>query len=183
MRLMSGAAVAAVTAGSVLLVSGVASAAPSAGTLGFDTITPAEGSDTEPMSSRTSAPCPSGSEAADLTITGPVGADPATATFPATNPYPLTTIDGIQFSTTGPFVQQFRKVLRDAAAERGKTIQTGEYNLTTHCMDQFGFTVFGTFTAGLNFDTPTHYTVIPSSTPGPTPTPTPTPTSEPTPTP
>src|SRR5581483_2682042 len=79
-RLVSGAVVVAVTAGSALLVSSVANAAPPAGTLGFNTITPAEGTDSTAMSSTTSGPCPTEAKAADLQITGPVGADPTVAT-------------------------------------------------------------------------------------------------------
>ncbi|MGH3800580.1 MAG: hypothetical protein ACRDTD_10680, partial [Pseudonocardiaceae bacterium] len=65
----------------------------------------------------------------------------------------------------------------------GKTIQVGEYHLTTNCLDELGLESLGTFTAGLIFDTPTHYTVIPNGTPGPTPTPEVTPTPVVTPTP
>jgi hypothetical protein len=193
-RLLSGAVVTTVTAGTALLMNGVANAAPPAGTLGSDTISPSQGADTTPMSSMTSAGCTPDSEAADLTIVGPVGADgtaPETATFPSSDPFPVTTIGGAetgQFSTAGPFTQQFRVTLKAAAQSRGTMIQTGEYDLTTHCMDQFGFTVFGTFTAGIIFDTPTHYSVIanagtPTPTPVVTPTPTPTPVVTPTPTP
>lgn len=186
-RLTAGAVVVAVTAGSALLVNGVANAERPAGTLGFNTISPASGTDTTPMSSMTSAACPSQTVTSDLTIVGPIGADPATATFPPDNPFPVQTIDNIQVSTTGPFVQQFRLILREAAAQRSKTIQPGEYDLTTHCMDEFGLETFGTFAAGINFDTPTHYTVLsnasPSPTPGPSESPSPPPTSTPVPTP
>jgi hypothetical protein len=192
MRLLPGVVAVTVTAGSVLLVNGVANADPSAGTLGSDTITPAEGSDIVPMAAKTSAGCTPDSATADLTIVGPVGADrtaPDTATFPSSKPFPVTTLGGAetgQFSTAGPFTQQFRLLLRDAATQRGTTIQTGEYDLTTHCMDEFGFTVLGTFTAGLVFDSPTHYTVIgnaPSPSPTGEPTPSPSPTLQPSPSP
>jgi hypothetical protein len=193
MRLLSGVVVATVTAGSTLLMNGVANADPPAGTLGSDTITPVQGTDIVPMAAMTSAGCTPDPVTADLTIIGPVGADgtaPDTATFPSSKPFPVTTIGGTetgQFSTLGAFTQQFRLLLRDAAIQRGTTIQVGEYDLTTHCMDQFGFTVLGTFTAGLVFDTPTHYTVIQNGTPTPPPSPTvvptPPPTGEPTPSP
>jgi hypothetical protein len=188
-RLVSGAVVVAVTAGSALLVSSVANAAPPAGTLGFNTITPAEGTDSTAMSSTTSGPCPTEAKAADLQITGPVGADPTVATFPPDNPFQVTTLNSISFSTEGSFTQQLNPVLLDAAQSRGKTIQVGEYDLTTRCLDRFGFTVLGTFTAGIVFDTPTHYTAIPNGSPSPTPTvtvvpsPTPTVTVVPSPTP
>jgi hypothetical protein len=192
MRLLPGMVAVTVTAGSVLLVNGVANADRPAGTLGSDTITPAEGSDIVPMAAKTSAGCTPDSATADLTIVGPVGADgtaPDTATFPSSKPFPVTTLGGAetgQFSTAGPFTQQFRLLLRDAATQRGTTIQTGEYDLTTHCMDEFGFTVLGTFTSGLVFDSPTHYTVIgnvPSPSPTGEPTPSPSPTLQPSPSP
>jgi hypothetical protein len=53
-------------------------------------------------------------------------------------------------------------------------------------MDEFGFTVLGTFTSGLVFDSPTHYTVIgnvPSPSPTGEPTPSPSPTLQPSPSP
>jgi hypothetical protein len=186
MRLLPGMVAVTVTAGSVLLVNGVANADRPAGTLGSDTITPAEGSDIVPMAAKTSAGCTPDSATADLTIVGPVGADgtaPDTATFPSSKPFPVTTLGGAetgQFSTAGPFTQQFRLLLRDAATQRGTTIQTGEYDLTTHCMDEFGFTVLGTFTSGLVFDSPTHYTVI-GNVPSPSPTGEPTPSPSPAP--
>ncbi len=190
-RVVSGAVVVAVTGGSALLVNGVAGAAPPPGTVGSLTITPAEGDDNARMSAQTSGPCPSNAKLADLIIEGPVGPDgttaPDTATFPSSNPYPVTSVDSIQFSTTTPFVQQFNKTIKDAATERGKAIQVGEYHLTTRCWDEFTIEVLGTFTGGLTFDTPTHYTVIPTTSPTPTPTPvvtpSPTPVVTPSPTP
>jgi hypothetical protein len=185
-RLVSGAVVATVATGSALLVSGVANATIPPGTLGFLTTSPASGDDIALMSSMTSGPCPvdPNDTRADQTIVGPVQADgtapDATATFPDSNPFPITRINGAQFSTSQPFVQQFNNTLRDAALVRGKTIQVGEYHLTTHCLDKLGLTVFGTFTGGLNFDTPTHYTVINTApTPSPTPVVTPSPTPAP----
>jgi hypothetical protein len=174
--------VVAVTAGSALLVNGVAGAVPPPGTLGSITITPAEGDDNARMSAQTSRPCPSNAKLADLVIEGPVGSNgtaPDSATFPTSNSYPVTTLDPNQFSTTVPFVQQFNKTIKDAATERGKPIQAGEYHLTTRCWDESALEVLGTFTAGLNFDTPTHYTVIPTAPPSPTPVVTPSPSPTP----
>jgi hypothetical protein len=203
-RLVSGVVVAAVTAGSAVLVSGVADATVPEGTLGSLTIQPASGTDQELMSSTTSAPCPNdpNDTRAEQLLVGPVQTDgtapEATAVFPDSNPYPVTRINSSQFSKTQPFGQLFNTTLNSAATTRGKTLQTGEYHLTTRCLNSSGITVFGTFTGGLIFDTLTHYTVIPSpgGTPtpvvptptpvGPTPTPvvpTPTPVGVPTPTP
>ena len=194
-RLVSGAVVATVIAGSAVLVSGVAGATVPAGSLGSLRIEPASGDDLALMMSTTSGPCPvdPNDTRADQAIVGPVQADgtapDATATFPDSNPFPITRINAAQFSTSQAFVQQFNNTFRDAAKVRGKTIQVGEYHLTTHCLDKNGLTVFGTFTGGLIFDTPTHYTVISNATsstsPSPTPgsSPTPTPGATPTPTP
>ncbi len=190
-RLVSGAAVATVTAGSTVLVSGVAGATVPAGSLGSLTAQPAEGDDAALMSSTTSGPCPNdpNDTRADQLLVGPVQPDGTapdpTAVFPDSNPFPVTRINAPQFSKTQPFVQQFNTTLRDAATQRGKTLQVGEYHLITHCLNSTGLTVFGTFTGGLTFDTPTHYTAINTATPTPTPivTPTPTPIVTPTPTP
>ena len=179
-RVVSGAVV--VAAGSALLVNGVAGAAPPPGTLGSLTITPVEGDDNARMSAQTSGPCPSNAKLADLIIEGPVGADgtaPDSATFPSSNPYPVTSVDSVQFSTTTPFSQQFNKTIKDAATDRGKTIQIGEYHLATRCWDEFTIEVLGTFTGGLTFDTPTHYTVIPATPPTPSPSPVVTPSPSP----
>src|SRR5579884_2764089 len=188
---LASAGVVAVAAATVSLGSGVANAVPLAGTLGSLTIIPAEGDDNARMSSTTSGPCTSATKLADLVIEGPVGPDgtaPDSATFPTSNPYPVTTVDPNQLSTVAPFGQQFNKTIKDAATERGKTIQVGEYHLTTRCFDEFAIEVLGTFTGGLIFDTPTHYTVIgsattPTPTPGGSPSPVPTPTASPTPVP
>jgi Bacterial Ig-like domain (group 3) len=189
-RLVSGALVAAVTAGAALLVDGVASAAPPAGTVGFDTVSPTTGDDQARMSVTTSGPCPSQSASADVQITGPVGAvDPSQETFPPGNPFPIVRSGSVQFSSTSAFTQQFSLLLRDAAAQRGTQIQPGEFDITTRCLDRFGLTVFGTFTAGIQFvqnaDGTFTYTAIPNGNPTPTPslTPTPTPTATPTSTP
>ena len=179
-RLVSGAAVVAVTAGSALLVSsGVASANPPAGTLGFSTVAPDPGTNLSPMSSTTSAGCPTTSTKADLQVVGPIGVDPAQQVFPASNPYTAVTITDTQFSSAGPFTQQWRATFQDAVAERrgqGAPVPTGEYDFTTTCLDRLGFNTFGTFVGGLNFDTPTHYTGLPGASPTPTATPTATPT-------
>ena len=186
-RLVPAAVVVVVTAVSVSLGDGVASAVPPAGSLGSLTVTPAEGDDNARMAATTSGPCPSATKLADLIIEGPVGTDgtaPDTATFPSSLPYPVTFLDPNRVSTSTAFTQQFSKTLKDAATERGKTIQAGEYHLTTRCFDELALQVFGTFTASLLFNTPTHYTVINSTiTPTPTPAVTPTPTPAVTPTP
>lgn len=118
-RLVAGAVVTTVTAGSALLVNGVAGATPSPGTSGTDTILPATGTDSTPMSVTTSGPCPSQSSGADAQITGPVGAaDPTKETFPPGNPFPIVTNNSVQFSTTSAFTQQFKLLLKDAATQR-----------------------------------------------------------------
>ncbi|HEY2764097.1 MAG TPA: Ig-like domain repeat protein [Pseudonocardiaceae bacterium] len=153
-RLVSGALVSAM-AGAVLLVGGVANAAPPAGTLGSLTITPATGTDISAVSARTSAACPSNSDSANMLIVGPIGA--ANPTFPASNPYPIVTTNSATFSTVAPFDLPFRKILRDAATERGTTLQTGEYDITAQCGAGFPFAVTGTFTGAMYFTSPTAY--------------------------
>lgn len=189
--LVSGAMVAAVTAGLAVVVNGTASADVPPGTLGFLTITPATGDiDTAPVS-KTSAPCPkvTGDDSADQLLIGPVGPDgvtaPDTATFPSSNPFPVTVNNSTQVSTLVSFNQVFGNTFRDAATLRGKTILPGEYHLTTDCTDNIGLQNFGTFTAGLIFDDSLHYTVIPppSPSPGVTPSPSPSPGVTPSPSP
>jgi hypothetical protein len=154
-RLASGALVAAVAVGGSLLTGGVANAAPPPGTLGTLTITPATGSDTTAPTARTSAPCPTTAQGANLLITGPVGA--AAPTFPPDNPYPIVTFTDVSFSTTDPFDLSFELSLKDAAADRGKTLQAGEYDLTAQCVKRLGSGVEGTFTGALFFTSPTAY--------------------------
>ncbi len=183
--------VAATMAGSALLVSGVAGATVPAGSLGTDTLNPATGTDQTAMSGTPSIPCPAGTGAVNQAVVGPVQADgtapDATATFPDSNPYPVTgtTSSKDAFSTRFPITLQFSLSLHDAAELRGKTLQAGEYHVVLNCTGPLGpvDTQFGTFTAGLIFDTPTHYTVIPNASPLPSPTPTTAPTPTPTPTP
>ncbi len=153
-RLLSGAVVAAVTAGAGLLAGGVANADPPTGDLGTLTITPSPGSDLSAASARTSAGCPTTANAANLLITGPVGA--TNPTFPPANPYLLTT-GHAAFSTDGAFDLPFRKTLKDAAVERSTTLQPGEYDLSGQCVDGLAGTVFGTFTGAIYFTTPTLY--------------------------
>lgn len=161
-RLLSGALAVAVMAGSALLVSKVASASPATGpVLGIDSVAPAEGSDAVAMSVTTSGACPSQAVGADAFITGPAGAaDPAKETFPPDNPFPIVTNNHVQFSTSAAFTQQFKLLLKDAAAQRGTVIQPGRYDVQTRCIDRLGTAVFGIFTASINFDTPTHYTAM-----------------------
>lgn len=161
-QVLSAALAAAVVAGSVLLANEVATASPATGpVIGTDSIVPAEGSDGVAMSVTTSGACPSQAVGADAFITGPVGAaDPSKETFPPGNPYPIVTNNHVQFSTNAVFSQQFKLLLKDAAAQRGTVIQPGRYDVQTRCIDRLGTTVFGIFTAAINFDTPTHYTAI-----------------------
>jgi hypothetical protein len=192
-RLLSGVVVAAVTAGSVLLANEAAGADVPPGTLGNVTINPATGTDTSAIDGLTSGPCPAATQAVDQTIVGPVQADgtapDATATFPDSNPFPVTGTTGskLAFSTKRAFDLPFSDTLLNDATARGKTIQAGEYHVVIECTDSFGPSgqVFGTFTGGLIFSDPNNYTVIPNGTPTPTSVPpTPTPTSvPPTPTP
>ena len=161
-QVLSGALAAAAVVGSVLLANVVATASPATGlVIGTDSIVPAEGSDAVAMSVTTSGACPSQAVGADAFITGPVGAvDPSKETFPPDNPYPIVTNNHVQFSTSAAFSQQFKLLLKDAAAQRGMVIQPGRYDVQTRCIDRLGTTVFGIFTAAINFDTPTHYTAI-----------------------
>jgi hypothetical protein len=132
----------------------VAAAAPPAGSLGNLTITPPTGSDIDVPTARTSGPCPATAQGANVLITGPVGiADP---TFPPDNPYPIVTFTDVSFSTTDPFDLSFELSLKDAAVDRGKPLQVGEYNLTAQCVKRLGG-VEGTFTGALFFTSPTAY--------------------------
>jgi Big-like domain-containing protein len=139
---MSGTLVVAVTAGAALLLSGTADAdTPNLGTL---TVTPATGTDISSVSSQTSGACPSTASAADLRIVGPIGA--ASPTFLPSSPYQITPSSSSQFSTTGPFTQQFGLSLKEAAADStnastNKTLQPGEYDLTSECLSRAGSTV------------------------------------------
>ena len=192
-RLMSATVVAAVTAGSALLVNGIAAATVPTGTLGSLTPQPASGNGTTAISSTTSGPCPTGTQAVNQTLVGPVQADgtapDATATFPDSNPFPVTgtTSSSTAFSTKRAFTLPFSDTLADDAQFRGKTLQPGEYHLTVNCTDNLGPAgqQFGTFTGGLTFDASLNYTITNPTTPTPTPTgqPTPTPTPSPTATP
>jgi hypothetical protein len=188
-RLVPGIVVVAVTVGSALLVSnGLASAAPSPGTLGFITLDKPEGTNLTAINSTTSGPCPETSNRADLQVVGPIGVPANQQVFPPSNPFTAVAPIDTQFSTTDPFKQFWRVTFQDAVVERGLTaVPTGEYDYTTSCLPRFGSNNFGTFTGGLTFDTPTHYSAFPNGTPTPTPTPvmpTPTPTPVmPTPTP
>jgi hypothetical protein len=174
--------VVAVTAGSALLVSnGLASAAPPPGTLGFITLDQPDGTNLTAINSTTSGPCPDTSSRADLQVVGPIGVPASQQVFPPSNPFTAVTPTDTQFSTTSAFKQFWRVSFQDAVAERGLTaVPAGEYDYTTSCLPRFGSNNFGTFTGGLTFDTPTHYTAFPNATPTPTPTPvTPTPTPTP----
>jgi hypothetical protein len=191
MRLVSGVVVAAVTAGSAFLVSGMARADVPHGSLGSLTVVPATGTNTTQMNTVTSAPCPAQTKTIIQAIVGPVGTNgtaPDSATFPDGQPYAITptTSSSNVVSTTNPITAPFFKTLADAALDDGKTIQPGEYHLVLTCADNLGIQEFGTFTGGLIFSDSTNYTVInpsPTGSPAPvTPTPAPvTPTSTPVP--
>ncbi|MGH3549136.1 MAG: Ig-like domain repeat protein [Pseudonocardiaceae bacterium] len=177
---------AAVTAGAVLLANGVANATVPPGTLGTDTLTPSTGDGTTAITSNTSAPCPTGTKAVNVTIVGPVGADgtaPDTATFPDTRQFPVTgtTSSSSAFSTRFPFSLRFSDTLLDDATVAGKPLMPGEYHVTLHCTDINGPAgqQFGTFTGGLIFDASLNYTVIPNASPSPTPVVTPSPSPTP----
>lgn len=154
-RLLSGALVAAVAAGSALLLGGVANAAPPAGTLGTLTITPATGTDVTALNARTSAPCPTSADSSVVFVTGPVGA--ANPTFPPDNPFPIVTTTKASFSTTDPFDLPFGLTLKDAATDRGTSLQAGEYDVTAKCVKGLTQASFGTFTAAIFFTSPTTY--------------------------
>jgi hypothetical protein len=181
-RTVSGTLTVAVAASAALLIGGVATAAPPAGTLGSLTITPPAASDITDPTIHTSGPCPNTAAAANVTLTGPVGAtDP---TFPPDNPFVIVVTTDAAFSTTAPFSLPFRLTPKDAATDRGKTLQVGEYDVTVRCVDGIaGTTVFGTFTGAMFFTSPTAWqTTDPNGgTPGPTPVVTPTPVITPTP--
>jgi hypothetical protein len=169
--LMSVTLVAALTGG-VLLVGSVANAKPPAGSVGALTITPATGTDTTAMSAHTSAGCPITATAVNMQIIGPVAAAASDQTFPPDDPYLIvTTTHAVgAFSTTDPFDLTLRKILRDAAAERNKTLKAGEYDLTARCVDSLsGQMLFGTFTGAVFFTSPTAYTTTdPNGGGGPT---------------
>src|SRR5262249_46663349 len=131
-RLLPGALAVAVAAGATALSGVVANAAPPAGTLGGLTLTPATGSDLTAPVARTSRARPTTADSANVLITGPVGA--ADPTFPPDNPYPIVTTTKASFSTTDPFDLPFRLNLKDAATDRGKTLQAGEYDITARCV-------------------------------------------------
>src|SRR5262249_52426583 len=76
---------------------------------------------------------------------------------PANNPYPIVTTTKASFSTTDPFDLPFRINLKDAATDRGKTLQAGEYDVTARCVKGLTQEVLGTFTGALYFTSPTAY--------------------------
>src|SRR5947209_1624733 len=119
-RLVPGIVVVAVTVGSALLVSnGLASAAPSPGTLGFITLDKPEGTNLTAINSTTSGPCPETSNRADLQVVGPIGVPASQQVFPPSNPFTAVAPIDTQFSTTDPFKQFWRVTFQDAVVERG----------------------------------------------------------------
>ncbi len=158
-RLVSGTLAVAVVAGSGLFLGGVANAADPVGSL---TITPAAATDVTAVGVRTSGPCPTTANAANMLITGPVvvGKTAPDATFPAENPYLIVPTSTATFSTLGPFSLPFALTLKDAAKDRGKdALQPGEYDLTAQCIQgRTTQAVVGTFTGVMFFTSPTAYT-------------------------
>lgn len=157
MRLGSGAVAAFVASGAVLFGAAAANAAPPAGTVGKLTFTPETGTDLTAQVAHTSGACPTTADSANVLVVGPVGA--ANPTFPADNPYAIVTTTKASFSTTDPFDLPFRVNLKDAAADRGLSLQAGEYDVTARCVKGLTQEVQGTFTGALYFTSPTAYQV------------------------
>ncbi len=170
-RLVSGALVVAVAAGSALLLGGLANAStPAPGSLGTLSVTPATGTDLTAAAAQLSAACPTNSTSMNVSIIGPVAADGTvaqTATF--ATPYPI--VPQATPSTAGPFSTPFAFDFKDAAADRGgasNLMQTGQYNFTATCSSGRTTPVAtGTFTGAIYFTSPTAYT---STDPNPSPT-------------
>jgi hypothetical protein len=191
-QFVSGALLVAAAAGGSLFLSGAADANPAPGGRGTLTFAPTTGLDTQIITATTSQGCDSQSNAADLEVTGPIGA--ATPTFPARTV--ITSTQNNNFSTTKSFTISLTISLKDAADVLHTTIQPGEYDFTVVCQDQIFLTEFGTFTGAISFTDQTHYntgaTPLPGSSPSPGASPTaspspsasanPTPTDSPTPT-
>jgi hypothetical protein len=152
-RFVAGDLVVAVAAGGSLLLGGAANAAPAPGTLGTLTLTGTTGLDTQIISARTSAGCSRTSNAADMEVTGPVGA--ATPVFPPGTV--ITTTEKNTFSTTAPFTIPEGVSLKDAADILHTKIVPGEYDFTVFCQDQDFLKKFGTFTGAIFFTDSKHY--------------------------
>ncbi|HEY6423395.1 MAG TPA: Ig-like domain-containing protein [Pseudonocardiaceae bacterium] len=156
-RLTAAALVVAIAAGGALLFGRVANAAPAAGTLGTLTLTApgggSTGSDLTIPTALTSGPCPTTASAANMVVTGPVGA--ATQTFPPDNPFPIRTTQATSFSTARAFNIAAGRDLKNAADSRGTQLAAGEYDFTVHCVDLNILTDFGTFTGAIFFTSPT----------------------------
>lgn len=159
----SGLVAVAALSGTVLFSSVAISAAAPAGTLGGLTFTPSNGSDLTAPVARTSGACPATADSANVLIVGPVGA--ADPIFPDDNPYVVVTTTKASFSTSNPFDLPFRVNLKDAAADRGKTVQAGEYDVTARCVKGLTQEVLGTFTGALSFTSPTAYQTADTGTP------------------
>ncbi len=173
-RFGAGALVVAVTSGAAVAFGGLANAAPPPpGTLGTLAMSPPTGSNTSIQAATTSAPCAAASDGAFMAVSGPDGdADP---TFPATNPFNITTAQSTSFSTTDPFRIEGGRSMQSAADSRGKPLKAGRYDFTVTCVNTETLEELGTFTGAVFFTSPTAWQVAdPSATPTPTPTPTPT---------
>lgn len=159
-RLVPGALVVAVAAGSALLLDGVANASPPApGTLGAFSVNPATGTDLTAAAAQLPVACPTGSTSMGISILGPVAADgtvATTATF--ATPYPI--VPQAIPSTSGAFSTPFAFDFKDAAADRGgasNLMQAGQYNFIATCNNRSGVGQ-GTFTSAIYFTGPTAYT-------------------------
>jgi hypothetical protein len=154
-RITAGALVVAVASGAALLLGGVATAAPPPGSLGSLGLTPATGTDLDNPTVTTSAGCPNTADQFNVVVTGPNGFNT-----------PVITTSDVGISFTGPFSAKFGQDMKDAAAEQGKTLVAGEYDVSLRCVDGLTGDVKGNFTTAMNFSSPTAYTSA-----GPTPTP------------
>ncbi|HET9256397.1 MAG TPA: Ig-like domain-containing protein, partial [Pseudonocardiaceae bacterium] len=168
-RFASGALVASVVSGTMVVLGGVANAqVPNLGTL---TLTPSVGSDLSTVTARTSAGCPqpdpndpdNSADSSQMFINGP-DETTGTKTFPDASPYPIVSNTSASFSNTGPFDLPFKLTLKDAAQAAqdpvfggSGTLQPGTYHLTEHCINGFNLTDFGTFTTTFYLTTPTLY--------------------------
>jgi hypothetical protein len=175
-RIASAALVVAVAAGAGLLVGGTANASPPHGSLGSLTLDHSTGTDITALQTETSAGCSTGGDSFTQYITGPVGIA-GQQTFPAAKPYPLTVNTTAGWSASNPFAAAFSSTLKDAAQKASDpqlyggtgTLQSGEYDITVHCIDGFTLQDFGTFTGALYFSDSAHFTTTdPNGGGGPT---------------
>jgi Bacterial Ig-like domain (group 3) len=177
-RLMAGAVVLAISGGAAVVTSVAASAQlPGDGTLSID---PPTGDVTTRMTGRTSGPCPDdggNTTGYNITVAGP----PNNAAFQGT----LSGTTSFNFSNTVPFDAPGAQSVSEFAAVIGVPVAAGTYDLTLHCVSDFG-DVTRNFAGSVTFTDDVNYVTTPNGTPTPTPvagTPTPSPQVTPTPTP